>query len=462
VATDRPNVLLVVLDTARADHFGPAGGPPTPNFDALAARGSAVRAFSTSAWTVPSHASMFSGLLPFEHGVTGAAAITEDRRLASLAPAIAAHRDRWLPEVFRQAGYRTVAISANVWITPTMGFDLGFEEFLAVGMASVTPRGGDHRWRVRDLVPAPVLRRSKRAARYLRDARRGRDFGGRHAVRAIRSMAADARERPLFVFVNVMECHAPYLPPDPFNPLLGRQRLRGPAVNHRYLGDAFVSAYSLGAVDASEEDLGILRALYSGEVAYADRVLGGILDGLGPMRDRTIVAVTSDHGENLGEEHRLGHVLSLDERLLSVPLVVAGPDTPELAGTTSLRDLPLLLCRAAGLDRHPFEGPSVDSVAIAQYESGWNHLRRAPEVLRRYRLSAEQEAVLRGPMTAATDGRTLVVRRADGERVEGPQEGVPELRRALDAAPKQPAAPEGFTALEEAEIEERLRELGYL
>jgi hypothetical protein len=233
-------------------------------------------------------------------------------------------------------------------------------------------------------------------------------------------------------------------------------------VNHRCLGDAFVSAYSLGAVDAPDEDLGILRALYAGEVAYADRVLGGLLDGLGPRLDRTVVAVASDHGENLGEEHRLGHVLSLDERLLSVPLAVAGPNAPGLAGTTSLRDLPELLCRAAGLDRHPFDGASGVAVAIAQYESGWNHLRRAPEVLRRYRLSAEQEAVLRGPMTAATDGRTLVVRRADGERVDGPQEGAAELRRALDAAPKQPAAPEGYTALEEAEIEERLRELGYL
>jgi arylsulfatase A-like enzyme len=461
VATAGPNVLLVVLDTARADHLGPRGGPPTPTFDALAAGGTTATAFSTSPWTVPSHASMFSGLLPFEHGVTGSAAITRDRRLASLAGAIAPHRERWLPEVFRRAGYRTAAVSANVWITPTMGFDLGFEGFTAVGMARLTPRGGEHRWRPRDAVPEPVRRRAKRLVRYLRDARKGRDFGGREAVREVRSLVTDPDERPLFLFVNVMECHAPYLPPDPYNPLIGRRRLRGPAVNHRYLGDAFVGAYSLGAVDVPEEDLAILRALYAGEVAYADRVLGGIVEALGPALEQTIVAVTADHGENLGEDHRLGHVLSLDEQLLSVPLALAGPGVPDLSGITSLRDLPGVLCRAAGLGGHPYDARS-EGVAIAQYESGWNHLRRAPDVLRRYRLSSEQEAVLRGPMSAATDGRTLLVRRADGERIEGPDDGAGALRRALDAVGGEPAAPEGYSPLEEAEIEERLRDLGYL
>jgi arylsulfatase A-like enzyme len=472
VAPDRPNVLLVVLDTARADHFGPLGGlAATPSFDRLAARGTAVRAFAAAPWTVPSHASLFSGLLPFEHGVTGAAAIGPDRRLASLRPRIDALRGRWLPEAFRRAGYRTVAISANVWITPSMGFDAGFEEYHAVGMAAVTPRGEDHHWRARDLVPQPVLRRAKRGARYVRDARRGRDFGSRRALDLLRGLAASPGERPLFCFVNLMECHAPYLPPDGWNPLRGRDRLRGPAVNHRYLGDAFVAAYTLGAEEIPDDALRILRALYAGEVAYADHVLGQALEAFAPLGDRTVVAVTADHGENLGEDHRLGHVLSLDRRLLEVPLALAAPEPPPLPAVPSLADVPRLLAAAAGLDESPF--PVRDgTVALAQYEGGWAHLRRAPDVARHHHLDAAQERTLRAPMLAATDGTTLMVRTADADRVETLSDaaGVPGVEDAkrlgteLDRLPAEPPASTatGATPTEEAEIEERLRELGYL
>jgi arylsulfatase A-like enzyme len=473
-SSDRPNVVLAVLDTARADHFGPFGGlASTPAFDALAARGNAVRAVATSPWTVPSHASMFSGLLPFEHGVTGAAAITEERRLASLAPAIERLADRWLPEALRRSGYRTVAVSANVWITPPMGFDLGFEEFVPVGTARVAPRGGARRRRLEDLVPDMVRRRAKRAVRYGRDARLGRDFGARAALREVRRVAAesDPAPRPLFLFVNVMEAHAPYLPPPPFNPLTGAERLRAPAINHRYLGDEFVAAFNLGAAEAPEEALGILRRLYAAEVSYVDRFLAGLVDAFEPMLDRTLLVVTADHGENLGEDHRLGHALALDERLLFVPLAVSGPGAPDLRGrpVTSLASLPGLICGAVSIGDHPWAARSGDAsdgfVAVAQYESGWNHLRRAAGVARRYRLSAEQQLAMRAIHRAATDGRTLLVQGPAGERATGAEAGaetLERLRAALREAPEGPVEAGVYSPAEEAEIEERLRELGYL
>jgi arylsulfatase A-like enzyme len=469
-SSDRPNVVLAVLDTARADHFGPFGGlASTPAFDALAARGSAVRAVSTSPWTVPSHASIFSGLLPFEHGVTGAAAITEERRLASLAPAIERLADRWLPETLRRSGYRTVAVSANVWITPQMGFDLGFEEFVPVGTALVAPRGGTRRRRLEDLVPYGLRRRAKRAVRYGRDARLGRDFGARATLSEVRRLAAesDHAARPLFLFVNVMEAHAPYLPPAPFNPLTGAERLRAPAINHRYLGDEFVAAYNLGAAEAPEEALGILRRLYAAEVSYVDRFLDGLVEAIEPMLDRTLLVVTADHGENLGEDHRLGHALALDERLLFVPLAVSGPDVPDLGGrpVTSLASLPGLICEAAAIEDHPWAASGDGGVAVAQYESGWNHLRRAADVGRRYRLSAEQQLAMRAVHRAATDGRTLLVQGPAGERATGAEataETLERLRGALREAPEASVEAGSDSPSEEAEIEARLRELGYL
>ncbi len=468
-------MLLVVLDTARADHFGPFGGlASTPAFDGLAGRGRATVAISTSPWTIPSHASMFTGLLPFDHGVTGAAAIGSGRRLASLRPAIEPHSARWLPEVLRRSGYRTLAISANVWITPAMGFDLGFEEFHSVGMARVTPRGAelDHHWRLRDLAPDPIKLRAKRTLRYLRDARKGRDFGAREAAARLRALVSEPGERPWFCFVNVMEAHAPYLPPAGFAALSDRDRLRGPAVNHRYLGDAFVAAYNLGAVkDPPERDLDLLRALYAGEVSYADRFLQQALESLGPLLERTLVVVTADHGENLGEDHRLGHAVGIDERLVRVPLAVAGPGAPPLDGpVTSLGSLPATVASAAGPADHPYG--VFDGVAVAQYESGWNHLRRAVEVERRYRLSREQHGRLRAPASLATDGRTWLRRAGNEERAwrsgdeaaAAPAEDVERLRETLAGVASEPvvATAAGPTPAEEAEIEARLHELGYL
>ena len=478
---DRPNVLLVVLDTARADHFGPFGGrAATPAFDRLARRGSATVAIGASPWTVPSHASLFTGLLPFSHGVTGEAAIRPDRRLASLAPAIGRHADRWLPEVLRRAGYRTVAVSANVWITPSMGFDLGFEEFHPVGMARITPRGEepDHHWRVRDLLPDPARRRAKRAVRYLGDARRGRDFGAREALGRVRAVAADPGDRPWFLFVNVMEAHAPYLPPPGFGSITRRQRLRGPAVNHRYLGDAFVAAYNVGAEGPRmvRGDLDVLRALYAGEVAYADRFLASAVEALGPLVDRTLVIVTADHGENLGEDHRLGHVAALDGRLVRVPLAAAGPGAPALGGrtVTSLLEGPAMVAEAAGLPAGALRPEGDPEVAIAQYESAWHHLRRADEVERIHRLTPQQADRLRAPASLATDGRWWVVREGtserswesvgEGSRSPADRTAAARLREALDRLPQAPESGQaaGATPAEENEIEARLRELGYL
>jgi hypothetical protein len=173
--------------------------------------------------------------------------------------------------------------------------------------------------------------------------------------------------------------------------------------------------------------------------------------------------VTADHGENLGEDHLLGHVLSLDERLISVPLAVAGPGADGFdlnRPVTSLAWLPGSIAKAAGLEDSPYEEPG--EIAVAQYESGWNHLRKAADVERRYQLSAEQKAAFRATAQAATDGTTFVFQGGDGERTVGPSGPADRLRAALEADAEAPAEAGAYSPEEEAEIEERLSELGYL
>jgi arylsulfatase A-like enzyme len=469
-ARSRPNVLLVVLDTARADHFGPWGGRArTPAFDAFAAKGAVVsNARAAAPWTVPSHASMFSGLPPFVHGVTGGAARGSDGGLVSLAPVIGTHSDRWLPEVMRRSGYRTFAISANVWVTPQMGFDLGFDAFHPVGVARVAPRGGTpaRPTGVKGLIPAVARERLKGPARHFADARTGRDFGLQAALSFLRSEAWRGEDDvPFFGFVNIMECHAPYVPPDAFNTLTGIARLRAPAYARRFLLDAHATAYNVGAAEVPKDAITAFRSLYAAEVAYADTFVAGVVRHLAAegLTEDTLVMVTSDHGENLGDDHLLGHQLSLDARLLHVPLAMSGPGTPAEPQATawSTTGIPQLIAGATGVDG-PWAEPGA--IAVSQYEGGRRQIRHAARAEARYRFTDTQRARLDAEMELATDGTATLMRDHLGEHRAGPAEAMPALAEALDAArgPGPADTGPGYRPEEEAEIEAHLEQLGYL
>ncbi|MEA2550857.1 MAG: hypothetical protein QOE25_626, partial [Actinomycetota bacterium] len=428
----------MVLDTARADHFGPWGARArTPVFDGLAAGGVIVaNARSAAAWTVPSHASLFSGLRPFEHGVTGIAA-DDDPHVVSLRPAIARNTARWLPVAMSAAGYRTFGISANVWVTPPMGFDLGFEVFHPVGPAKIRPRGGTavprKRWIHR--IPPPIRGGIKRPLRQLDDARNGRDFGSIEAVDRL-AQETTRGDAPFFGFINIIEPHAPYLPPAACNPLRGMRRLDGPKLVRRYLMDAHAVAYNAGAAEIPDEALEVFRHLYAGEIAYTDRFLQRMLESLEANRvlDDTLIVVTSDHGENLGEDHLVGHQASLDDRLLHVPLIFSGPGMPSMPDATGvfpMTAVPWVVAAAAGIVG-PWEAPGP--IAVSQHQAG-TISGKLEAAASRFNLTDAQRAKLRRSIEQATDGSTtLTIDSVDGERVDGPAGAVPELRRAIESA----------------------------
>src|SRR5919198_4979108 len=128
-----PNVLLVVLDTARRDAFEPYGGRAgtAPAIAQLARSGQALEAYAAASWTVPSHAAMLTGTPARALGLGQC----PGGRPQGCRPVLEAIRDRLLPEVLRRAGYATAAVSANLWLTPASGFGTGFERFEVVGTA---------------------------------------------------------------------------------------------------------------------------------------------------------------------------------------------------------------------------------------------------------------------------------------------------------------------------------------
>lgn len=473
----RPNVLLLVLDAARADHFEPYGAPvgSTPVVADLARAGSYVPlAYAAGSWTVPSHTALFSGLLPRAAGLSR----VSDSAPQSCRLRMEALRSRLLPEVLRQNGYETRALSTNAWLTPGSGFETGFDRFELVNPSRDMRFGSNGR---------------RNAARAGWEAFRADvDDGAREAGEVLRTWMGEPRNRPFFWFVNLVEAHSPYLPPKPFNDLGPRQRVQAAIEARRYLSMNAIWRASLGQLEVPEGVLARMRRLYAASIRSLDAWLGEVLEALEStsLLQDTLVVVTADHGENLGESGMMGHSFSLDERLLRVPLVTSGP--VELAGDEliSLASVPSHLGRALELPDHPWEDPLPSGVAVAQFDPptapGDPRNEQLPKRWGIEDADGEFTRSFTTELSCATDGQIKLLRHGEREDLydlrtdpleerpvapnEHPSAIVERLRVALDRADaataeisspdhEPPIAP---SAEDIEDLEERMRLLGYL
>lgn len=467
-----PNVLLVVLDAARADSLEPYGAPPgsSPTIARLAAGGAAhPRMFAPASWTLPSHASMLTGLLPRGLGLTQAPGGTPQ----GSRPVIEAQRDRLLPEVLRRAGYATAAVSANLWVSPHGGFDTGFERFVEARSTRKASLDGDG------------VRARLRWA--LEGVRARADDGAADAERAIRELLPVPGDGPFFWLVNLIECHSPYLPPRPYNDLSPRQRLLAALEARRHLTLDAIWRACAGGFDIPDAALERMRHLYRRSVLSLDAWLGRVLDALEGhgVLDDTLVIVTADHGENLGEDRLMAHAFSLDERLIRVPFVTSDPHLVEGSSARSLRELPRLLADHLELEVNPWAGDWFpDGVAVAQFDPLTSpDDPRLAQALEHWGLGSEALPRVANSLTCATDGTLklllrgeeelvfdldadpLEARPLDAEAVASRESRLAPLRQALahpavwevsdTEAPVREAAPS-------SDLEERMRLLGYL
>jgi arylsulfatase A-like enzyme len=470
-----PNVVLLVLDALRADAVEPFGAPAgaSPALADLARGGTAVSGVrSTASWTLPSHTAMFTGELARGLGLGQAPSQTPQ----SAAPVVRAQRDRLLAEVLRRAGYTTRGVTTNVWAGKSSGFDTGFDEFVELDTSRHNELGGGIRQRLK----------------WDWEGVRGRgDDGAAQAEVVIgRWLSDQAGAHPFFLFVNLVECHSPYVPPRPYG-ASALTRLRAADDAQRYLTFEGITRACLGVEQVPEGALRRMRHLYAESVRYVDDWVRRLLESLADkgMIDDTLVIVCSDHGENLGEGGLVTHGLSLDDRLLRVPLITAGPGAAEFEGMLSLAELPARTAAAVGLDQHPWGPGLVDGLPVAQ----WDPLRLPQAQLEEFaqRLGLGQEEVRRitSPLTCAVSGGFKLVRGVDesdeslfdldADRLElSPlrHEGAMAARagstlRSLRAAVHHPAAhasaepataPDQISADEAADIERKMRLLGYM
>jgi len=330
---EQPNVLLIILDTVRAASLSLYGHDrqTTPNLERLASRGVVFeRAISTSPWTLPSHASMFTGRLNDELG-TGFLSPLDDTY-----PTLA--------EELTGRGYATGGFVANiVFCTEFFGLNRGFERYvdqpLNLSMLFASS------WIVRETLPPlrGVFGNHQSLVRK-RAATVNREF---------LAWMSEIEDRPFFAFLNYFDGHAPYLPPDPY------RRLFWPDQPLYWLSSDHAADYEPEAIEQ-------LEAAYDGSIAYLDEQLGLLLEELesrGQLRN-TVVIVTSDHGESFGEHGSMGHGRTVYLTELRVPMLVLLPGAAH-AGTrigepVSLRNIAAtVMDLVGGADDSPLPGYSL-------------------------------------------------------------------------------------------------------
>lgn len=315
-----PQILLVSVDTLRADAVGPGTAPYLAAFAQGAERFDPH--YATASWTKPSHGSLLTGLPVEAHG-----AELEEQSLSPAATTLA--------ERFSAGGFRTAGLVYDcLWLDPRFGFDRGFEEYRVV------------RW------------------------------GADQAVRFTVSWIARHRREPFFYFLHLFTPHSDMevLPYEAAGVSRGtvaeRFGVPGYGCREGVCASALLHAINAGRVAPLPDEEAILRHLYARGVETADRALGRLFDDLDRLGllDRMLVVVTSDHGEAFFEHGELLHT-TIHEEVLRVPLLVRWPGGPGggrlRTEPTSGIDLAPTLLRAAGLATDGLPG-----VALQDPESG--------------------------------------------------------------------------------------------
>jgi arylsulfatase A-like enzyme len=360
----RPDIVLIVVDTLRADHLGAYGyvRETSLNIDALAARGALFEAaWGAAPWTLPSIMSIMTSRYPSGHRVEN-----DGLRLESHIPTLA--------QTFEAAGYATGGFVSHIYVTETFGFSRGFQRFEDFDLDD----------------PAYQLEAGMEP-----DATRVTD--------AARLWLAEQGERPVFLFVHYFDPHWPYEPPDEFRALFPSD----------YRGDLdagydSISRFQDRQVDMPEDYRAFLLDRYDGEIRYVDREIGRLLDGLreAGRADRSWITVTSDHGEEFKEHGSVGHGRNLYEEVVRVPLIIAGPVAGteghagrRIAAPVSGIDLFPTLIDLADLERRPpgLEGTSLVPALVPGGESAPGVDSHAGIVISEtVRLNTYQKALRRG------------------------------------------------------------------
>lgn len=342
---DAPNIIVIVVDTLRADHLSSYGyeRETSPFMDGLAAEGVRFEnAISPSSWTQPSHASMLTGRYTYEHQA-------ETRPLDDTYPTIG--------EVLQAQGYRTGAFSANtLFFTRRQGFGRGFLHF------------EDNYQSVSDAFLNSSLYGYLFDYYGLRKALNYEGVPTRRLAPEINRSALqwiDQGDQPFFVFINYFDVHDPYTPPEPYLSKYGQTQ--GGLIN------GFIERYH---PELTPEQLQSEIDAYDGSINYVDDQISALfaeLESRGEL-ENTIVIITADHGESLGEHGLLQHSASLYRQEIHVPLIVWGAGVPSgiiVDTPVSTTSLPSTILQLLGANDGAFPSQPLTKLFGGSVPPGW-------------------------------------------------------------------------------------------
>lgn len=441
-----PNVVLVSIDSLRADHLGCYGHgfPTSPTIDALAADGARFEeAVSTTSWTLPAHAALFTGLYDTAHGL-----VDNGQRLAE--------EHSTLAEAFQAAGWQTAGFFGGPYLHPTFGLAQGFDVYQSC--MTTLP----------DELEDEAVRDESRA----RKGRSHEDITGPRTLEEVERWSASAGDEPFFLFVHLWDVHYDFIAPPKYVELFD------PGYTGRLTGVDFMGNNKIHKRMPPRE-LQHLKALYDAEIRYTDEILGKILTALerdGRM-ENTIVVVTADHGEEFLEHAGKGHQRTLYDEVLRVPLIFhwngrfkdedgRGRSIPQ---QVRLIDVMPTLLTLAGVERQPrVIGQDLTPLLLGEAAPETPALcellvdQRVARVLRTrefktIRLGSGAEERVSG-FDLASDPRELAPLRA---KERATQQGLEVLERELQRAQSFRVGTSNEVDVD-PEVLERLRNLGYI
>lgn len=357
------NVVVIVLDSLRKDRVS-SYNPDidfTENIQELGENGEVFDdAVAQAPWTLPSHASMFTGMYPWEHGTTQKNTYLDKKH-------------ETLAEKFSEEGYETFLVTPNVWLSPHIGMTRGFnssENFMGrLGngkLSSIVQRFVKLFNKLDDSKKSFLRTLSISILEKVQGDEEENVLRTEDTVEEVKKFLdrSSSSEKPFFLFTNVMEPHEPYNPPKKY---LERHEAQDLEEVPQQPKDYF---------SGEKEDLQTLEKVYNASVDYTDDKVGEIISKLEKenLKDDTVLVVVSDHGQALGENGIYGHQFTVCEETVSVPLIIHGTDgKEEFDGQIELRQLYDMLPFYAGISDRKIEardytlgGYNFPDVSISQ------------------------------------------------------------------------------------------------
>lgn len=328
----KPNVILITLDTTRADHLSCYGyrRKTTPHLDKFAKESLLFRnAYSTASWTLPAHASLFTGLYPSKHGAHGRMDVWVWDLGARLSDQFTT-----LAEVLRNESYRTAGVIGGPFCSSHFGLAQGFD-YYNDDLLNIKP----------DL---DYFMLYKIIGRFipLRDLAFRYGFSGARIASQINDIVFNWLDKnyeyPFFLFINYYDSHSPFAAPSPYDRLYeGKDEkiIKNPKsvekeINYCVREWALIQSVLSGKHNLSVKEKNHFISQYDGKISCLDFHLGKLFQKLKSLDiyDQTMIIVASDHGESFGEHHLMFHNLALYDNLLKVPLIIKYPSSMKKTG----------------------------------------------------------------------------------------------------------------------------------